>query len=119
VSVDRPWTNVVDEGKVQAGAQRQKCLDKARRLGVYKAKGKRGGESNKTRAKQGGMQRWSRAQLYGWRCSERAKRRAKRGPSDKITAGVGLSSPGWGALAQLEACRSARMQIRLASRERV
>jgi hypothetical protein len=62
------------------------------------------------------MQRWSRAQLYGWRCSERAKRRAKRGPSDKITAGAGLSLAGWGALAQLEACRSARMQIRLASK---
>jgi hypothetical protein len=67
-------------------------------------RGKRGGESNKTRAKQGGMQPWNKAQLYGWRWSERAKRRAKRDPSDKITAGVGLSSTGWGALAQLEAC---------------
>jgi hypothetical protein len=100
----------------QAGARGRECLGKARRSGVCKSKGKRGGESNKTRARQGGMQRWSRAQLYGWRCSERAKRRAKRGPSDKITAGVGLSLAGWGALAQLEACRSARMQIRLASK---
>ena len=84
----------------QAGARERECLGKARRSVVCKAKGKRGGEGNKTRARQGGMQRWSRAQLYGWRCSERAKRRAKHGPSDKITAGVGLSLAGWGALAQ-------------------
>jgi hypothetical protein len=40
----------------QAVARERKCLDKARRSGVCKAKGKRGGESNKTRARQGGMQ---------------------------------------------------------------
>lgn len=85
--------------------------------GGYEAEGKRGGESNKTRAKQGGIWRCSRALLYGWRCSERAKRRAKRGTSDKIAAGAGLSLGGLGRTgAALEACHSACLQIRLASR---
>lgn len=79
LSVDHPWTEGIDEGVVQTGAQRQECLGKARagQPGICGAMGKRAGES-KTRARQGGMQRWSRAQLYGWRCSGRAKRRAKR-----------------------------------------